>query len=70
MTRSYRYNYLDWFHITMRLTAMGQYAKGLDTTQEKREETLESLESVKRYLSHVNVGRARDKDRRPPRFLG
>ena len=26
-------HYLDWFHITMRLTAMGQYAKGLDATQ-------------------------------------
>jgi hypothetical protein len=33
-------HYLDWFHITMRLTVMGQYAKGLDTTQEKREEIL------------------------------
>jgi hypothetical protein len=26
-------HYLDWFHITMRLTVMGQFAKGLDTTQ-------------------------------------
>jgi hypothetical protein len=42
-------HYLDWFHITMRLTVMGQYAKGVDTTQEKREETLKSLESVKHY---------------------
>jgi hypothetical protein len=39
-------HYLDWFHITMRLTVMGQYANGLDTTQEKREEILKSLESV------------------------
>jgi hypothetical protein len=39
--------YLDWFHITMRLTVMGQYAKGLDTTQEKREEILKSVESVR-----------------------
>jgi hypothetical protein len=30
---------------------MGQYAKGLDTTQEKREEILKSVESVKRPLA-------------------
>ena len=28
-------HYLDWFHLTMRLTVMGQYAKGLDATQER-----------------------------------
>jgi hypothetical protein len=33
-----RYNYLDWFHITMRLTVMGQYGQGLDTTQGRRVE--------------------------------
>jgi hypothetical protein len=54
-------HYLDWFHITMRLTVMGQYAKGLDTTQENREEILKSLESVKHYLWHGNVARARDR---------
>jgi hypothetical protein len=54
-------HYLDWFHITMRLTVMGQYAKGLDTTQERRQEILKSLESVKHYLWHGNVVRARDK---------
>ena len=54
-------HYLDWFHITMRLTVMGQYAKGLDTTQQTREETLKSLESVKHYLWHGNVARTRDK---------
>ena len=53
--------HLDWFHVTMRLTVMGQYAKGLDTTQERREETLKSLESVKHYLWHGNVARARDR---------
>jgi hypothetical protein len=42
-------HYLDWFHITMRLTVMGQYAKGLDTTQERCQEILKSLESVKHY---------------------
>jgi hypothetical protein len=40
---------------------MGQYAKGLDTTQERRKEILKSLESVKHYLWHGNVVRARDK---------
>jgi len=35
--------------------------RGLDTTQEKREEILKSLESVKHYLWHGNVVRARDK---------
>ena len=54
-------HYLDWFHITMRLTVMGQYAKGLDATQQKRKETLKSLESIKHYLWHGNVIRARDK---------
>ena len=54
-------HYLDWFHITMRLTVMGQYAKALDATQERREETLKSLESVKHYLWHGNVARARDR---------
>jgi hypothetical protein len=54
-------HYLDWFHITMRLTVMGQYAKGLDTRQENRQEILKSLESVKHYLWHGNVRRARDR---------
>jgi hypothetical protein len=54
-------HYLDWFHVTMRLTVMGQYAKGLDTTQENRQEILKSLESVKHYLWHGNVARARDR---------
>ena len=54
-------HYLDWFHITMRVTVMGQYAKGLDTTQENRQEILKSLESVKHYLWHGNVARARDR---------
>jgi hypothetical protein len=35
---------------------MGQYAKGLDTTLEKREETLKSLESVKQLLMAWECG--------------
>jgi hypothetical protein len=54
-------HYLDWLHLTMRLTVMGQYAKGPDATQEKGKETLKSLESIKHYLWHGNVIRARDK---------
>jgi hypothetical protein len=54
-------NYLDWFHVTMRITVMGQYAKGLKTTAEKREEGLKLLESTKHYLWHGNVLRAREK---------
>ena len=34
----------------------GQYAKGLDTTLEKREETLKSLESVKQLLMAWECG--------------
>ena len=41
--------------------AIRERDKGLDTTQEKREEILKSLESVKHYLWHGNVVRARDK---------
>ena len=35
--------------------------RGLDTTPEKRDEALKLLESVKHYLWHGNVARARDK---------
>jgi hypothetical protein len=54
-------NYLDWFHVTMRITVMGQYVKGLKTTAEKREGGLKLLESTKHYLWHGNVMRAREK---------
>ena len=54
-------HYLDWFHVTMRITVMGQYVKGLKTTAEKREEALKLLESTKNYLWHGNVVRAREK---------
>ena len=45
----------------MQITVMGQYAKGLETTPEKRDEGFKLLESVKHYLWHGNVARARDK---------
>lgn len=53
--------YLDWFHVTMRITVLRQYAKGLDTTEEKREQVLKVLESTKHYLWHGNVTRAQEK---------
>jgi hypothetical protein len=61
-------HYLDWFHITMRLTVMGQMAKGLaaerEATPESGNESAEAptaeeiqkqLESVKWHLWHGNV---------------
>jgi hypothetical protein len=52
---------LDWFHITMRITVMGQCAKGLKVGMEKRNEMSKMLESAKHYLWHGNVGHARNK---------
>ena len=62
-------HWLDWFHLTMRLTVMGQLAKGLATEQTEGpetapEETLDAvdigkqLERVKWFLWHGNVERA------------
>ncbi len=55
-------HYLDWFHVTMRLTVMGQHAKGLpEQTGEAGEELAlrseagDGLESLKWYLWHGNV---------------
>jgi hypothetical protein len=55
---------LDWFHVTMRLTVLGQYAKGLGRTPRlrgqppPREEALALLERTKHFLWHGNVLRA------------
>ena len=60
---------LDWFHITMRLTLMGQMAKGLPVIPQQSEdddspETLDTarihknLERLKWYLWHGNVYQA------------
>ena len=48
-------HYLDWFHIIMRITVMGQCAKGLKVGLEKRKEMSKMLESTKHYLWHGNV---------------
>ena len=42
--------YLDWFHITMRTTGMGQCAKGLDATPEKRDQVLKMLERAQNTI--------------------
>jgi hypothetical protein len=48
---------LDWFHVTMRLTVMGNTAKGLPM-QEELQYIAKDLERVKWYLWHGNVYRA------------
>ena len=44
----------------MRITVLGQYAKGLDTTPENRDRAFKILESTKHYRWHGNVVRAQD----------
>jgi hypothetical protein len=47
---------LDWFHLAMRLTVMGQYAKGLQPTDGvQRVEAERHVERIKWYLWHGNV---------------
>jgi hypothetical protein len=52
---------LDWFHISMRVTVMGQMAKGLAPREvtEAGSDVERQLERVKWYLWHGNVFRAR-----------
>lgn len=52
---------LDWFHITMRITVLNQFAKGLIHSDPKSGNELEKhLESTKWYLWHGNVKKALD----------
>jgi len=56
-------HYLDWFHVTMRLTVLMQMARGLPQELKNgenllRDDVLKSLESVKWYLWHGNVSKA------------
>jgi len=48
---------LDWFHITMRLTMLGQMGKSVSVKQ-KGEQFEEELERVKWFLWHSNVYKA------------
>lgn len=50
---------LDWFHVTMRLTVLDQFAKGLEKSDPDIGATVKRyLESAKWYLSHGNVEKA------------
>ena len=51
---------IDWFHITMRLTVMGQMAKGLGrgAASELATEVARELERLNWFLWHGNVFRA------------
>src|SRR5918992_1335991 len=51
---------LDWFHISMRMTVMGQMAKGLAPREvpEAGSDVERQLERIKWYLWHGNVFRA------------
>jgi hypothetical protein len=51
---------LDWFHVAMRLTVMGQMAKGVQSNDIPTivEDTSKQLERIKWYLWHGNVFRA------------
>lgn len=50
---------LDWFHITMRITVLGQYLKGVKHHDpEQGQEMTDRLESIKWYLWHGNVFKA------------
>ncbi|EIZ90922.1 hypothetical protein SEEN185_19741 [Salmonella enterica subsp. enterica serovar Newport str. CVM 35185] len=50
---------LDWFHITMRLTVLMQYAKGLLASDPETGSKVSAiLESSKRYLWHGNIATA------------
>ena len=52
---------LDWFHVTMRLTVLNQFAKGLiKTDPEEGKVFIKCLTSMKWYLWHGNVDKALD----------
>src|SRR5207249_2512652 len=52
--------YLDWFHVTMRITVMTQMAKGLHSRENRdlAADVIENLERLKWLLWHGNVFRA------------
>ena len=53
---------LDWFHVTIRITVLGQYLKGVKHHDEEQgEEMTDRLESIKWYLWHGNVYQALQK---------
>jgi hypothetical protein len=67
-------HWLDWFHLAMRVTVLGQYLKGLiRLNREEGEVDLQKLESVKWLLWHGKVanalGQLRDLDQRLDYFV-
>lgn len=53
---------LDWFHITMRITVLNQFAKGVIHSDKKQgHEVSKYLKSTKWYLWHGNVKMALDR---------
>lgn len=53
---------LDWFHITMRITVLRQFAQGLENHDEQAgQDMLDTLRRIKWYLWHGNAFRAREK---------
>lgn len=52
---------LDWFHITMRITVLRQFALGVENYDEQAgQDLLKDLRKIKWYLWHGNGYRARD----------
>jgi hypothetical protein len=52
---------LDWFHITMRITVLEQYARGIVNHDEAAgQRLLDSLKSIKWLLWHGNQHRSRE----------
>ena len=52
---------LDWFHITMRITVLRQFAQGLQSRHEQAGQgLLETLRRIKWHLWHGNAWRARE----------
>lgn len=49
---------LDWFHIAMRLTVLGQYARGVAQLSDEGPPLLEDLERLKWRLWHGDIHRA------------
>ncbi len=55
---------LDWFHITMRITVLRQFAQGLENYDEQAgQDMLHGLRRIKWHLWHGNGYRARDEIR-------
>lgn len=53
---------LDWYHVTMRMTVLNQFAKGLiHSDPDTGKEIKKQLESCKWYLWHGNVEKALDR---------